>query len=110
MEGSRIALREAVWPDGSRVILDSRGLLHFVSSAPEVEDFSVILAGTGRLSLWSASLGGVGDPYYFNGEPMGKPGDFAQLMLDSSNTRDARVGEGRCSIAQASGSAAQVGG
>lgn len=79
---SRIVLKEAVWPDGSRIILDSRGLLHFVSTAAEVEDFSVILAGAGRLSLWAASFGGVGDPYYFNGEPLGKAGDFAQLMLD----------------------------
>ena len=81
-EGSRICLKEAVWPDGSRVLLDSRGLLHFVSAAAEVDDFSVILTGSGALALWAASLGGVGDGYYFNEEPLAKAEDFARLLRE----------------------------
>jgi hypothetical protein len=80
--GSRVSLREALWPDGSRILLDSRGLLHFVSAGAGVDAFSVILAGSGKLSLWAASLGSVGDPYYFSDEPLGDVGDFSQLMLE----------------------------
>ena len=58
-------LKEAVWSDGSRVILDSRGLMHFVSASPEIDDFTVILTGSGPMAIWAASLGGFGDPYYF---------------------------------------------
>ena len=64
-EGSRMLLKEAVWSDGSRVILDSRGLMHFVSASPEIDDFTVILTGSGPMAIWAASLGGFGDPYYF---------------------------------------------
>ena len=81
-EGSRLGVKEAAWPDGSRVLLDSRGLLHFVSSAPEVEDFSVILTSSGALCLWAASLGGLGDAYYFDQEPLATSEEFAQLLRE----------------------------
>ncbi len=70
-EGSRLRLQEASWDDGSRVILDSRGLLHFDSASPEVDEFTIILSDQAPVSAWlGASEGGMGDPYFFEDPPV----------------------------------------
>ena len=64
-EGSRLELREVCWPDGSRMVLDPRGLLHFGSPARDAGEFTLILSDRGPLSAWVSGSGSVGDPYYF---------------------------------------------
>lgn len=77
--GSRIVLKEAAWPDGSRVILDSRGLLHFVSASPDVEEFTLILAQA-KISAWLGPHGNTGDPYFFS-EPPSASAEMADHLL-----------------------------
>ena len=52
-KGIGYSLAQASWSGGSRVILDSRGLLHFQSEDRSIPEFSVVLSET-QLSGWSA--------------------------------------------------------
>lgn len=66
---SRIRYQEAVWPDGSRAIMDGRGLLHLESPSCELEDLTLILVESAKLSAWVGSQGGMGDAYFFDEPP-----------------------------------------
>jgi hypothetical protein len=66
------SLRVAVWPDGSRAWLDSRGLLHLRSSDPELPECSIVLA-EGVTAGWCAD-GRVWGPKYFHGRDDATPG------------------------------------
>jgi hypothetical protein len=56
-------LWEAVWPDGSRAVLDSRGLLHLRSSDESIPQFTLVLS-EGELSGWTATKRCWGNAYY----------------------------------------------
>ena len=59
----RYQLSEAVFADGSRAILDSRGMLHCQSSDRSIPEFTLMLI-EGRVSGWCADGRTFGSPYF----------------------------------------------
>jgi hypothetical protein len=57
-------LRVAELTNGSKVFLDSRGLLHFKSSNPDVPEVSVVLAD-GEVAGWASDGCVCGPPFFF---------------------------------------------
>jgi hypothetical protein len=60
-------LRCAEWADGSRAILDSRGLLHLQSSAPAIPECTIVLCDDNDVTVWCAD-GSVWGSEYFLGQ------------------------------------------
>jgi hypothetical protein len=58
-------LREALWDDGSRAVLDGRGLLHLRSSDSQIPETTIVLQEN-RLAGWCAGAGTWGDPYFLH--------------------------------------------
>jgi hypothetical protein len=56
-------LQAATWKDGSRAVLDSRGMLHLKSSHAEIPELTLVL-GTGALAGWCADGRWFGPPYF----------------------------------------------
>ncbi len=61
-KGVGYTLKQADW-HGSRMILDSRGLMHFQSMDRSIPEFSIVLSET-QLSGWSADGRRWGAPYF----------------------------------------------
>jgi hypothetical protein len=59
-------LQVATWNDGSRAVLDARGLLHLKSSDPAVPECTIVLA-VGETAGWVAD-GRTWGPWYFIGD------------------------------------------
>jgi hypothetical protein len=62
--GPGLSWREASWPDGSRAILDGRGLLHLL---PRTGAEVVLVLAEGPLAAWSSD-GLLYGPRFFTGE------------------------------------------
>jgi hypothetical protein len=62
-KGIGYTLSQAEWSDGSRVILDSRGLLHFQSADRSIPEFSIVLSET-QVSGWCADGRRWGAAYF----------------------------------------------
>jgi hypothetical protein len=58
-------MRSAAWPDGSKVFLDMRGLLHLQSADTSIPEVSIVLKD-GPLAGWCAD-GTLWGPMYFTG-------------------------------------------
>lgn len=73
-------LRAAELPNGSRVLLDSRGLLHFKSRQPHLPEVSLLLA-QGEVAGWTSD-GCVCGPAFFFEQPVSSnpAGVFQRLM------------------------------
>ena len=56
----------ATWPDGSRVYVDGRGLVHLKSSDPAIPEVSLPLQLNGNTAGWS-SCGQSHGPIYYHG-------------------------------------------
>lgn len=56
-------LRQVCWPDGSRVVLDCRGMLHLQSSDRSIPELTLVLHEDG-VAVWCAD-GRVSGPAYF---------------------------------------------
>ena len=54
-QGVRWRLRAAETADGSRVVIDSRGLIHLQSSDPDVPEISLALTADDQLAAWTTS-------------------------------------------------------
>jgi hypothetical protein len=67
--GTRFELREAIFPEGSRVYLDSRGLLHLHSSKETIPEITLALCDYGPLPAW-CSDGAVCGHAYFLPDPV----------------------------------------
>ena len=67
-KGIGYTLSQAEWSDGSRVVLDSRGLLHFQSSDRSIPEFSVVLSEI-QVSGWCADGRRWGAEYFHGGPP-----------------------------------------
>jgi hypothetical protein len=65
-------LRAATWKDGSRAVLDSRGMLHLRSSETAIPELTLVLC-TGALAGWCADGRWFGLPYFI-GEHAATPG------------------------------------
>ncbi len=63
MPGVGCQMKVAVWPDGSRVYLDSRGLLHLRSSDSTIPEATLVLV-EGEIAGWSADGRVWGNTYY----------------------------------------------
>jgi hypothetical protein len=61
-----IRLSVAQFADGSRIYLDSRGLLHLVSAARDLPEVTLVLSGRNEAepSGWHSHYGGFGDSRY----------------------------------------------
>jgi hypothetical protein len=70
--GRGYKLRMATWNDGSRAVLDSRGMLHLKSSDPAIPEFTLVLC-EGPLAGWCADGRWFG-PAYFIGDHAATPG------------------------------------
>ncbi len=64
--GTRYALRAAVWKDGSRAYLDSRGMLHLKSVDRALPEITLVLT-SGKLAGWSSD-GRLFGPAFFTGD------------------------------------------
>jgi hypothetical protein len=79
--GVGYTLKVATWPDGSRVLLDSRGLLHLMSANLSIPEMAIVLTN-GALAGWCAD-GRVWGSSFFH-EP-GLPVADRQTVLDTLN-------------------------
>jgi hypothetical protein len=61
-------LREAKWADGSRAYVDSRGLLHLVSSNSVIPETTIVLVHGGALAGWCSDGRLWGPAYYTDGK------------------------------------------
>ncbi len=76
----RFLLSEAVFAEGSRVILDSRGLLHCQSSDPSIPEFTLVLI-EGQAAGWCANGTKFGNSYFFGSETGDPPRPFFDQVL-----------------------------
>jgi hypothetical protein len=60
---SETGLSRATWNDGSRAWLDSRGLLHLVSSDPAISEMTFVLQ-EGTMAGWCSNGGSWGSKYF----------------------------------------------
>jgi hypothetical protein len=73
-------LQTAEFSDGSKVFLDSRGLIHFKSSYPTVPEVSIVLAD-GEVVGWSSDGYVCGPSFFFDGPHVSDPKSvFERLM------------------------------
>ncbi len=61
--GAGYTLHAAAWGDGSRAVLDSRGMLHLRSSQAAIPELTLVLC-TGALAGWCADGRWFGTPYF----------------------------------------------
>jgi hypothetical protein len=78
-------LAEASWPDGSRVWLDRRGMLHLKSSQADLPELTLVLADP-VMAAWSSD-GGLGGPPFFTDQDAWVSTGFAADILKRFCTR-----------------------
>jgi hypothetical protein len=66
------ALLVAQYPNGSRIFLDSRGLLHFKSSDSSLPEVSIVL-GDGEVAGWTSDGYVCGPSFFFDGPRASEP-------------------------------------
>ena len=69
-------LHQAVWEDGSRVILDSRGLLHLKSSDRSIPEATLVLTEP-EVAVWVSDGRMWGSPYYLGDR---QPNDLKDII------------------------------
>jgi hypothetical protein len=74
-------LRAAELTNGSKVFLDSRGLLHFKSSNPDVPEVSVVLAD-GEVAGWTSDGCVCGPSFFFDGDYASAPAGIFKRILE----------------------------
>jgi hypothetical protein len=80
------SLRMVEFPNGSKVFLDSRGLLHFKSSDPNLPEVSLVLAD-GEVAGWTSDGHVCGPSFFFAGQnSFDPPGVFKRLMNISASS------------------------
>ncbi|MFO1007292.1 MAG: hypothetical protein U0929_15130 [Planctomycetaceae bacterium] len=63
--GARYTLKQVVWSDGSRAILDSRGMLHLQSSDQSIPEMTLVLSEK-SISGWCSTGEVWGSDYFIN--------------------------------------------
>src|ERR1043166_7481638 len=73
-------LQTAEFPGGSKVFLDSRGLMHFKSYDPSLPEVSIVMAD-GEVAGWTSDGYVCGPSFFFNGAHLSDPKSvFDRLM------------------------------
>jgi hypothetical protein len=73
-------LQTAEFPGGSKVFLDSRGLMHFKSSDPALPEVSIVMAD-GEVAGWTSDGYVCGPSFFFDGPHISDPTSvFDRLM------------------------------
>jgi hypothetical protein len=67
-----VTMQPAEWPCGSKVFLDSRGLLHLKSHDPTVPEISLVLSD-GEVAGWTSDGHVCGPKFFFEGEFQSEP-------------------------------------
>ena len=57
-------MQVAEWADGSRAVLDPRGLLHLQSSDPDIPEATIVLHDD-ELAVWCSDGRVIGSEYFF---------------------------------------------
>lgn len=78
--GTRYTLHAARWTDGSRAILDSRGLLHLQSSDLALPEITLVLVDQGPLAAWESTGRGTKTTYYLGDQPIEPAAHFLTLI------------------------------
>ena len=73
------SLRVAVCPDGSRVFLDSRGLLHLKSADPSLPEISLVLS-SGEVAAWTSDGFTAGPAFFFESARPSEPGEVSERV------------------------------
>jgi hypothetical protein len=73
-------LHRASWADGSTAWLDSRGMLHLKSSAPQLAEITVIMASDGTLAGWSSDGRVYGPRFYHQLQTSWDGGHLEELI------------------------------
>ena len=85
--GMRIGLSAAAWPCGSRVFLDSRGLLHLKSADPALPEVTLVLT-EGKMAGWSSAAGQVfGPPQFIAAAQNPLPAEMLSQVIQRFVTR-----------------------
>ncbi|MFO1513668.1 MAG: hypothetical protein U1F83_12245 [Verrucomicrobiota bacterium] len=82
--GRGCSLQTADWPCGSKVFLDSRGLLHFKSHDPAVPEISLVLSD-GEVAGWTADGHVCGPKFFFDGEYRSEPQEVFNRVMQFLN-------------------------
>jgi len=73
------SLQVATCPDGSRVFLDSRGLLHFKSADPSLPEISLVLS-SGEVAAWTSDGFTAGPAFFFEDTRPSEPGEVSERL------------------------------
>ncbi len=73
------SLRVASCPDGSRVFLDSRGLLHLKSADPSLPEISLALS-SGEVAAWTSDGLTAGPSFFFESARPSEPGEISERV------------------------------
>ena len=77
--GASCSLQVANCPDGSRVFLDSRGLLHFKSADPSLPEISLVLSA-GEVAAWTSDGFTAGPAFFFEETRPSEPGEISERL------------------------------
>ena len=80
-KGARYRLHEATFDNGSRAILDDRGLLHLIGTGGSPE-LTFTLTHDGPISGWSSAGEQMGNPYHFDAAPSTPAAVFADHLAN----------------------------
>lgn len=75
-----VALRAAHFADGSRIFLDSRGLLHLVSSDQSVPELTIALTHMTACAGWISDGRTFGDPYFHGSIPTASAAEAHDIL------------------------------
>jgi len=82
--GRGCLLQTAEWPSGSKVLFDSRGLLHFKSHDPTVPEVSLVLSD-GEVAGWTADGHVCGPPFFFEDDFKSEPPEVFNCVMQFMN-------------------------
>lgn len=78
-------LQSIQYPSGSKVFLDSRGLLHFKSCDTNIPEVSLVLSD-GEVAGWSSDGHVCGPAFFFDGEYISEPARIFERLMQFLNT------------------------
>jgi len=84
------SLRVAACPDGSRVFLDSRGLLHFKSADPSLPEISLVLSN-GEVAAWTSDGFTSGPAFFFENASVSEPGEVSERLARFASAAQGRL-------------------